>query len=276
MVTNSQIRKSNILILIAFLFVGCSNYDEIVTISTEYGSMKVVLYDETPSHKKSFLKLAKSGKYDSTSFHRVINNFMIQAGDMGEKKGLEAEANYLIEEEINRNLLHERGAIGAATRNPKRNSSTQFYIVQGRAYSPLEVLTDIEKLNKASTYFLNSERNEKLREEFDTLYIQGKMEELQNRILGLKDNIEEYIGYSLDNKRLTQKEFDTYTTIGGAPHLDGLYTVFGKVVEGLDIVDKIAAVETDTNDIPIKKILVKMSVEEILKKEITQKYGIEY
>ena len=132
-------------IFILFIILQSCDMDKdvIITISTPYGEMKAILYDETPLHKQNFIKLSESGQFDSTIFHRVINEFMIQGGDVNlfdEDKPID----YTIPAEINDNLFHRKGEIAAARMgdnvNPNRESSgCQFYIVQGKVYTEEEL-----------------------------------------------------------------------------------------------------------------------------------------
>ncbi|HRI42071.1 MAG TPA: peptidylprolyl isomerase [Bacteroidia bacterium] len=190
--------------------------DRIVLIKTDFGDMKVRLYNETPQHRDNFAKLAGEGYYDSLLFHRVIRGFMIQGGDPqsknaqpGQMLGM-GDIGYTIPAEFNDSLFHKKGAICAArTENPaKASSGCQFYIVQG------QVLT-----------------NEQL-----------QMLEMQR---GLK---------------FSDKQKEVYTTLGGTPFLDKNYTVFGEVIEGLDVIDKIAAVQTQPGDRPVQDVRMKMTV----------------
>lgn len=179
--------------------------DTIVTISTQFGDMVVVLYDETPQHKANFLKLAKEGFYNNTTFHRVIDDFMIQGGDKNSKDDDKTndgagDIGYQIPAEFNPQLKHVYGALAAARQgdfvNPERQSSgSQFYIVENH---------------------------------------------------------------------------------NGTPHLDNQYTVFGQVISGLDVIDKIADQAKDARDRPLTDIRMTVKSEKLKKKKITKKYGYNY
>lgn len=275
--------KSGAILLLALALAACESKvptDFVVTISTSKGDFKLILYDETPKHKESFLKLAGNGNYDSTRFHRVIDKFMIQGGDLKELHKNKNLWNRVIPEEINPKFRHKRGALGAARQgdniNPKRSSSTQFYVVTGRKYSSVELTTDVVKLNNGVARYLQSVRHTDLLEEFTMLQDSGRTEELQARIFELKEDIATELNLNLDKKGVSQEEIDIYTTIGGAPHLDGAYTIFGEVIEGMDTVDEISKVEVDEHDIPVEPILIKMIVEELPKTEISTLYGVVY
>lgn len=182
-----------------------SRRDQLVTISTAHGDMKMVLHDQTPKHKQNFLKLAKEGFYNGTTFHRVIPNFMVQGGDVNSKDDDKTNdgsgsLGSTIPPEITPELKHKPGAVAAARMgdnvNPNReSSSSQFYIVH----------------------------NPK-----------------------------------------------------GAPHLDMKYTVFGQVIAGEEVIDKIAAQPTDPRDRPIEDQRMTVKVERMPKKKITKLYGYRY
>lgn len=204
-------KKYTLLILLLSLnliFSSCnSEKDMLITLSTQFGDIKLVLFDDTPKHKENFIKLVQNGTYDKTIFHRVINGFMIQGGDPYTKDPNQDSrlygtggVGYTIPAEIVSTHPHKRGSLAAARQgdhvNPNRESSgSQFYIVQ-------------------------------------------------------HDN--------------------------GARHLDGQYTVFGQVVDGFDVIDKIAAVKTTYPDRPVEPITVSFSMEEISKEKITERYGYQY
>lgn len=273
------------LLFIAFALItlsctsGDKNVDSLVKIKTNLGEITVVLFDDTPKHKESFLSMAREGMYDSTTFYRVIKNFMIQGGDVATKPGFANESKRLIPAEITTHHLHEKGALAAARQpdnyNPGRKSSTQFYIVHGRKFTKKEMETDLSKLNFAAGQYLQSESNLPLRDTLISWQEQGRTEEIQQILIELKEEIAAYTAMDLD-KQSTPEQIELYTTNGGYPSLDFEYTVFGQVLEGLEIVDKIAVVETNAADKPLEDISITMEVIEMPRAEVTTKYGYEY
>ena len=187
-----------------------------VKVFTPYGTMIIVLYDQTPQHRDNFIKLVKQHFYDSLLFHRVINTFMIQGGDPESrhaKPGVllgNGENGYTIPAEFQLDLFHRRGVLAAARdENPaKASSGCQFYIVQGKRWTDAE----LDKLE-------------------------------QTRLGGRKIPVD-------------QRE--VYKITGGTPQLDQRYTVFGQVIKGMDVIDKIAAVKTDGNDRPLTDVPMKI------------------
>lgn len=190
-----------------------------ILISTNYGDMKAVLYNETPQHRDNFIKLIKESYFDGTLFHRIIDGFMIQGGDPDSKTAKPGQQlgqggpGYTVPAEFNQELIHKKGALAAARMgdqmNPQKASSgSQFYIAQGKVYSQEEL-----------------------------------------------SNFEMRMGKSFNE---IQKK--TYTTVGGVPFLDYEYTVFGEVVEGLDVIDKIAKAAKDRSDRPTQDIKMKITI----------------
>ncbi|MGK0387441.1 MAG: cyclophilin family peptidyl-prolyl cis-trans isomerase [Maribacter sp.] len=204
---------------IALFFMGCggsqeSTYDVIV--ETDFGNMKIKLYNETPIHKENFLKLTKEGFYDDLLFHRIIQGFMIQGGDPDSRNAPASKRlgsggpGYTLENEIG--FPHFKGVLSAARTggggNPERRSSgSQFYIVQGGTAGMEQSLSRQESRFKFQ--------------------------------------------YTPEQKAL-------YKEIGGRPDLDMDYTVFGEVIEGLEVIDKIAAVQTAQGDRPLEDVKMKV------------------
>lgn len=249
--------------------------DYLVTIHTSYGDMKAVLYDETPLHRDNFLKLIKEGAYDSTIWHRVIKEFMIQGGGVDMKPGTPRN-DKTIPAEFDSRLFHVKGALAAArTNNPAKASSwCQFYIVQGKTWTADELTLDQQKLNSGFSKLLQDEKYLALREEVIAMQEKRDFDGINQLVMSKAGLIESELGVSV-RKEVAKERIEAYTTIGGAPHLDDAYTVFGQVVEGHDVIDKIAAVET-IRDKPIENLYLTVEVEEVSKKKLSKKHGITY
>ena len=261
-----------------FLFSCDKNTDYVVVIHTPYGDMKAILYDETPLHKANFLKLAKSGRYDSTIFHRVIENFMIQGGDINTKEKTREEESDRIPAEIIEGFYHTKGALAAARQgdnaNPKKlSSSCQFYIVHG---SPWKLMsTNMGILNAKLRELLKDPDHADLLKQFQDLAAKRDRKGMNDLAYKNKQLIEEKFGVDLTIDPKT-KDNEAYKELGGSPHLDGTYTVLGKVVEGLEVIDKVAEQKTANRDKPVEDIFLTIDVQEMKKSEITELYGYSY
>jgi peptidyl-prolyl cis-trans isomerase B (cyclophilin B) len=282
----------NKLLLTAFIFSillleSCAQKkDHVITIKTKYGDMIAILYDETPKHKANFIKLAQEHYFDSLLFHRVIEGFMIQGGDPDSKKAKPGQRlgnggpGYTIDAEINPKFFHEKGALSAARlgdeMNPtKASSGSQFYIVQGKKYSEDEIKTDPKKYSMALQQFFQNPENKKYYDSISTFYRTQDMKGYEAYIVSLKPLVEKQNGNSVD-KDVAPEVVKAYTTVGGAPHLDGGYTVFGKVIKGLEIIDKIAVVQKDPSARPLEDVHMTVTVEELPRKKIEKLYGYQY
>lgn len=237
-----------------------------VLISTSLGDIEVALYNNTPKHRDNFVKLVNDKYYDGVLFHRVIKDFMIQTGDPKSKNAAPGEMlgsgdpGYTIEAEIvYPEYFHKRGALAAARTgdnvNPERRSSgSQFYIVTGRKYtadmvSMMEERMNDQKRQQTFEALVAPRRKEvmKMRMAGDT----AGLTKLQNELIVLTEQ-----EVAKNPVKFTQAQIDAYTTVGGAPHLDGQYTVFGEVVKGMEVVDKIECVETGQADRPVTDVKV--------------------
>ena len=241
-----------------------------VKISTTLGDITVRLYDETPIHRDNFLKLASEGFFNGTLFHRVIKDFMIQGGDP-ESKGAPADKNlgsggpgYNIPAEIKPALFHKRGALSAARLgdevNPmKESSGSQFYIVWGKVYKAAELkqLEHQMKMQQEQNIFnaLVMERRDEIMELRRNRNREALME-LQDKLAKMAMDKSKELGAPA----FTAEQMDVYTTQGGTPFLDGAYTVFGEVEEGLDIVEAIQNVETSAGDRPKTDVVMNVTI----------------
>lgn len=277
------------LLFVLFMFttlnLSAQKKDFIVTIKTKYGDMVAILYDETPKHKQNFIKLAQQHFYDSLLFHRVMEKFMIQGGDPDSKNAKPGQRlgnggpGYTIDAEFVPKYFHEKGALAAARlgdqANPKKASSgSQFYIVQGRTIDAAELTADVDLFRKAARKFFDDPRNKAYRDTLEIFAKQSQQQQIDQYVNRLKPVIESQQG-NVD-KDISAERVKAYSTIGGAPHLDDQYTVFGKVIKGLDVLDKIAAQPTDGSNRPKQDIKMAISVEELSKKKIQKLYGYTY
>lgn len=231
-----------------------------VEVKTSLGDIKIALYNETPKHRDNFIKLVNDGYYDGTLFHRVINEFMIQAGD-GDSKNATPDKmlggggpGYTIDAEIvYPKFFHKRGVLAAARQadqvNPeKKSSGSQFYIVTGKAYSAQE----LEQMSNQLVMMGKQNIFQKLatthREEIMAMQAKNDTAGLNTLQKQLIAETETQIAKEPIGMSEAQKE--AYSTVGGTPHLDGQYTVFGEIVSGMDVVAKIEKVETGRGDRP--------------------------
>jgi peptidylprolyl isomerase len=251
-----------VLLLISCSSPGGNNENTTISMQTTLGDIKIKLYDGTPGHRDNFIKLIKSGFYEGVSFHRVIKDFMIQAGDpltKPVKPSASADTlnSYTIPAEINSQYFHKKGALAAARQgndvNPlMRSSGTQFYIVQGVKFTDDELNAAEQRINNNFKQGLFSKL---IKETADSIRLSGKNAtdgEIQE-LASMK--MFQYLTNNADFK-LSEEQRNVYKTIGGTPRLDAGYTVFGEVIEGLDVVDKIASVQTDAGDKPVKDVKI--------------------
>lgn len=244
----------------------------LVKLETTMGNITVALYNETPKHRDNFIKLVKEGVYDSTLFHRVIKQFMIQAGDPDSKNASDTamlgsgDVGYTIPAEFNPEFFHKKGVLAAARQgddvNPEKASSgCQFYIVTGRKFTEPQLLGMENKINEQHEEAL-----------FDSLARQHMKEIYKMRkagdnagLLELQDTLEAQARELADKEekfRFTPEQIKAYSTVGGAPHLDGSYTVFGEVTEGMEVVENIEIAKTNRADRPVENIrILKASIQ---------------
>lgn len=239
----------------------------IVEVKTTLGDIKLRLYDDTPLHRDNFIKLVSSGYFEGVAFHRVIKNFMIQAGDPATRSGLSQEAldslrTYTVPAEFRKEYFHKKGALAAARQgnnvNPEmRSSGTQFYIVQGTVLTA-EDLAAAEK--QIDTNIKQAAYTRIVSQITDSIRLSGSSLQ-QADILDLANSrMFSYLNATGDFT-FSGDQLDAYQTIGGVPRLDGTYTVFGEVIDGLDTVDRIAEVATGERDKPVDDVrILKMKI----------------
>ncbi len=245
-----------------------------VKIDTSFGVITVRLYDETPLHRDNFVKLAKEGYFDGMLFHRVIRDFMIQGGDPDSKTASPGQSlgtggpGYTIEAEIRKDLFHKRGALAAARQgdqvNPQRRSSgSQFYIVWGQIYKEgqlrqLSKQMEMQQMQQIFDTLAMEHRDEVLRLRKERNH--AGLQELQDKLVAETEAKFKAMKEKGEISGLSDEQIRIYTTVGGTPHLDGQYTVFGEVVEGLDVVEKIQDAETSSSDRPEEDIKMTMTI----------------
>jgi len=249
-----------------------------VKIQTMLGDIVVRLYDETPIHRDNFVKLVKDGYYDGTLFHRVIKDFMIQGGDP-DSKGAPAGKmlgvggpDYTLEAEIKGGIFHKRGALAAARQgdevNPERRSSgSQFYIVWGQVYNEGQLRQfskqlKMQQVQQAFNALAASHRDEIMQMRRERLRVGDGTSGIRNRagLQELQEKLAAEAEKQVKGGGLTEEQQKIYSTIGGTPHLDGQYTVFGEVEEGLDVVEMIQGTATGRGDRAIDDIEMRITV----------------
>ncbi len=269
--------KKTILILLLTITIcmSCNStgtQETKVLIETTMGNIKVKLYNETPAHRDNFVKLVNEGYYDGTLFHRVINEFMIQGGDgtskdapAGKMLGM-GDPDYTIPAEfVYPRYFHKRGALAAARKgdqvNPEKASSgSQFYIVTGKVIHPQQISQLEKQLQMQQEQAVFQSLVQSHREEIMNLRRARDAEGLQI----LQDTLIAQTHAQIEKegcRKLTAEQCEAYTTVGGTPHLDGEYTVFGEVIEGMNVVNEIQQVETGNADRPKTDVkVIKMTV----------------
>ncbi len=236
-------------------------------IETPLGNMKGVLYNETPQHRDNFVKLVNEGWYEDSPFHRIIKDFMIQGG---QNKDGRRDPGYTVPAEfLPTKYVHKKGSLAAARMgdnvNPtKASSGSQFYIVQGRIVSDAQLEQMDQRSNQTAQGKLISEyitrpENVKLYQQVDSLQRTKNMDALnalaQEILKKLEAEGEKTTGFQYSDEQKA-----VYRTIGGTPHLDGGYTVFGEITEGFDVIDKLAVVPTASGDKPLEPISMKIKI----------------
>ena len=248
---------------------------KVALVSTNYGNFKIKLYNKTPLHRDNFIKLSDEQYFDSLLFHRVIKNFMIQGGDPDSKNAPAGKSlgnggpNYTIAAEFDTSLINKKGALCAAREgdnvNPeKRSSGSQFYIVTGRTFNDgeldmMEKRINLQNKNNFIRDYINRPENKEIKNKIDSLQKIRNQKEINIFVKEVeKKALLEY--EALPKFKFSAKHREIYKTVGGAPHLDGSYTVFGEVIEGMNVVDSISQVQTGKSDRPMKDIVFSIKI----------------
>lgn len=252
--------------------VYCFGQEKNILIETSYGNIKLKLYNETPIHRDNFLKLVEKHFYDSLLFHRVINKFMIQGGDPDSKKAPsgkvlgDGDVGYTLPAEFNPKLYHKRGVLAAARNSDEENpdqasSGCQFYIVQGKTFNDSLLDEKARRITrmKAYNHVVRNKENKALIEKYNAFIKQENADSM--KVIKAKiDRLTDAEVQKLPMYEFSPEQKKTYSTVGGTPHLDGSYTVFGEVTEGMEVVDRIAAAPRDKSDRPLTDIRMKISI----------------
>jgi cyclophilin family peptidyl-prolyl cis-trans isomerase len=267
--------KIYFLIFIPVFYLACANTTKNHTINTNtllrietvHGNIDIRLYDETPEHRDNFIKLVNEGFYDDLLFHRVINNFMIQGGDpLSKNAGPDTRLGsggpgHTIPAEIHESLFHKKGSLAAARlgddMNPARESSgSQFYLVQGIVFTHAQLDEFEIKINQENKKTVFARVFKEIELEFLNNNLEPDYELITQRATDAVENqFKEENSFSF-----SEEQRQVYTTIGGTPHLDGAYTVFGETIAGLEVIDKIASQRTDRSSRPLTDIIMKIRV----------------
>jgi len=249
-----------VLAIVAWQTGAQTNYPTIV-IETNYGTMKAILYDDTPVHSNHYLKLIKDGYFNGTLFHRVVKDFVIQGGAQDSRNAPAGaqigggRTDMELMPEFRENRFHKKGVLAAPRKgdsdNPQRKSdASQFYIVQGRVYTQgrldsMEMAVNVPIKNEIirTHYLPHKGELDKLKETKDARGFNALLDSLLNVVDSL---------YAIAPGKffLPGELKEAYATLGGIDRLDGAYTVFGEVTEGVDVIDKIAVLPVDGNNRP--------------------------
>jgi len=257
--------------IVCILITGCTAKQEVldpgkpvyVTIKTTMGNVTVLLYDDTPLHRNNFIKLCQSGEYEGILFHRIIKEFVVQGGDPASKAhepGIlygDGDGGYSVPAEIIPHYYNKKGALIDAKEidavNPERVSAgTQFCFVQGKILNDQELAEKEARINEIRRNWLYHKFRKELKLDDPSLADESKEDELHSLATVMVLDTLDILGPVV----IPEDRREVYKTIGGVPHLDGSVTIFGEVVEGFDIVEKMSLVDTDKNDRPVKDVMV--------------------
>lgn len=265
-------KKLVFLFLCLFFLIQARGQTHEVLISTNMGDMKFMLYDDTPLHRDAFLELVRKGHFNGTLFYRVIPDFMIQGGSKDSRNAPPGkfigygDPTKTVNDEILKNRICKKGAL-CAPRQPdeinifKQSDISQFFIIQGRKYrmgqlDTMEMAVNVPIKKKIIQAAYPPEKKEL----FHKLKEEKKYDEARKLAAEVKDEVA--VQYKLADGKLefTPEEREAYTTVGGSPEIENEYTVFGEIIEGMEVIDKIAALKTDKNDRPYKDVLIQVKV----------------
>ncbi len=261
-----------VILSLLVLAVAASAQSTVVQISTNFGAMKFSLYDDTPKHRNAFIDLAKEGYYNETLFYRVIPNFLIQGGSRSSKNAPPGkrigygDPDKTVDDEILKHYFHKKGALCAPRQpdevNPfKQSDISQFFIIKGSLHTAGELDTMEMVVNRPIRKKIISKiMTPEIRAELTQLKEEKKVAEFRAIADEVKAKIETEYSLNPDVLEFTEAQREAYTTVGGYPELDGKYTIFGECISGFDVIDKIAALKTDSNDRPYTDVKITVTI----------------
>lgn len=259
-------------VLFTFLLVVGKTQTHEILISTNMGDMKFMLYDDTPKHRDAFIELANKGHFNKTLFYRVISGFMIQGGSKdsrnappGKQIGY-GDPTKTVDDEILEKYVCKKGAL-CAPRQPdevniyKQSDISQFFVIQGRKYRAGQLDTMELVVNRPiKKAIIQKVYTPEKKSKFKQLKADGKLKEAKALANDIKEEIE--ISYEFHPGVLEYSDIqrEAYTTVGGSPEIENEYTVFGEIIDGTEVIDKIASLKTDKNDRPYKDVVIEVKV----------------
>ncbi|MEZ5104332.1 MAG: peptidylprolyl isomerase [Draconibacterium sp.] len=267
-----MVRSLFIIITLIFFSLAGLSQSAIIEISTNMGSMKFKLYDDTPKHRDAFIELADEGYYDGTLFYRVMQDFLIQGGSKSSKDAPPGkrigygDPDKTVDDEIRTNHFHKKGALCAPRQpdeiNPfKQSDISQFYIIKGSVHTSGELDTMEMAVNKPiRNKIVQDVMTSEIREELKKLKEEKKVKEFRELAQDVKEKIEAAYSLHPGTLEFSEAQREAYTTVGGYPDLDGKYTVFGECISGFEVIDKIAALPVDANNRPFTDVKITVKV----------------
>lgn len=267
------------MIRVAYIFIICSLFSlkaiaqsTVVQLSTNFGSMKFELYDDTPKHKNAFIELANEGYYNGTLFYRVIQDFLIQGGSKSSKDAPAGkrigygDPDKTVDDEILSHYYHKKGSLCAPRQpdeiNPfKQSDISQFFIVKGSIHTAGSLDTMELAINRPiRKKIIAKYMTPAVRAELKQLKEEKKVDEFRAIADEVKAKIETEYSLDLETLEFSEAQRKAYTTVGGYPELDGSYTIFGECISGFDVIDKIAALKTDKNNRPFTDVKITVTI----------------
>ena len=261
-----------ILVLVLLVSFRSNAQSRVVQISTNFGSMKFRLYDDTPKHRDAFIDLANEGYYDGTLFYRVIQDFLIQGGSKSSKDAPPGkrigygDPDKTVDDEILTHYFHKKGALCAPRQpdeiNPfKQSDISQFFIVKGSVHTIGQLDTMEFAINRpVRNKIVQRYMTPSVRAELKKLKEEKKVKEFREIANRVKDQIETEYNLQPEILEFSEAQREAYTTVGGYPDLDGKYTIFGECISGFEVIDKIAALKTDKNNRPYTDVKIKVTI----------------